>query len=87
MTNLNWLPDFNPVALLANKIFNSSNLLTNLSTYAKDLVLKDAPMPVEKGLFLIGVSAITFSVWKTIKSQYLIWNWLPSHIKNKHNFS
>ena len=87
MSRLNFLIDYNPFSLAANKLANTFPLLENIFSHFGSLFFSSAPPPVEKFFMGVGVSAITFMALQKIYKTAMFWKWVPAHKANRSKLS
>ena len=87
MGKMDYLIDYNPLALALNKIAAHSSLFSSTTQYLADLFFSKASPTVQKFFTVAGVSALSLvaamKVYQTIK----MWQWLPSHYGNQNKLS
>ena len=66
----NILVDYNPIVKISNKIFEKFTLLANLSDHIKGLLFDSSDKSLEKILFLLGITAITYKTASFLYKNY-----------------
>lgn len=76
------LLDHNPVVSLFSTLTSKIAVFGDLTNYLRSLLFNKDDQILEKILFLIGVTTLTFKTASFLTKNILYWKWLPQHILN-----